>query len=95
MKKGYFIPALASIIANLVGQDLPHSPFESSPVIDSNENVVAPSSTAGAEGRARMVVNQGDVVEVREAPLGERVVLFEKIRPLILPPIPEPAVAKF
>jgi len=47
-----------------------------------------------SEPKPRLVVSEDDVVRTREVPLGERMVRFEKLRPLSLPPIPEPARAE-
>lgn len=91
MKTDYLILALASMVTGLVGQELPHQPSEQHAVIESTEIVAEPLSPVATQGTARLVVDQGDVIAAREAPLGERVVRFERIRPLILPPIPEPA----
>lgn len=91
MKTDYLILALASMVTGLVGQELPHPPSEQHAVIESTEIVAEPLSPVATERRARLVVDQGDVIAAREAPLGERVVRFERIRPLLLPPIPEPA----
>lgn len=47
-----------------------------------------------AEPKPRLVVSEDDVIRTREVPLGERMVRFQKLRPLSLPPIPEPVRAE-
>ena len=53
------------------------------------------SKVQPVEPKPRLIVSEGDVIRIREVPLGERMVRFEKLRPLSLPRLPAPAQAEF
>lgn len=52
------------------------------------------SPSAPAEPKPRLVFQPDDVIASRYKELGERVVTFQKVAPIELPPLPEPASAE-
>jgi hypothetical protein len=86
--------ALAAGTMSVVGQE-PAAPYTGS---KEEIEILGPVSdgtvAASAEPKPRLVVSENDVIQTREVPLDRRMVRFQKLRPLGLPPLPAPAVTK-